>query len=125
MKLSISIITVLLLSTALPGLSQETTEGSDLPMLQTRSQLQDQLRTMSAEDRALYQQLNGDAEKGARKNGKGNGKGQGNGNHQRKRDGSGQGAQNRQRSETRERSSFGSGYGAGYGSRQGGGYGRR
>ena len=130
MKLSTSMTALLLLSVSLPGLSQEIAESSTLTPQLTRSQLQTQVQAMSAEDRALYRQLNGGNQNGAGKHaqgegrGQGKGRGRGDGNHQRKRDGSGKGGANRQRSEYQQRSNFGSGYGSGYGSRQGG-FGRR
>jgi hypothetical protein len=124
MKLSTSLTSLLLLSVSLPGLSQEITDGSTLTPQQTRSELQTQMQSMSAEDRELYRQLNGSSHNDGQKYGQGHGKGRGDGSHQRKRDGSGKGGANRQRSEYRQRSDFGSGYGSGYGSRQGG-FGRR
>ena len=76
-------------------------------MTNARTEHQIQMQSMSNEERALYQQLNGG----------GDGSGNGDMKRTRKRDGSGSGNQNRYgQSES-------SGYGSGYSSRQGNGSG--
>ena len=120
MKYLSAITAALVLTASTLSWAEEIPQSTDIPGLQTHSQLQTQLQAMSPEDRALYQQLNQGSQAGAGKHGKGHG----NGDHQRKRDGFGKGDSNRQRTENRQGSNFGTGYGSGYESRQGG-YGRR
>jgi hypothetical protein len=81
-------------------------------MTNARIQQQSHMQSMSVEERALYQQLNG------------GGDGEGNGNMNRYRKGDGSGSGNKNRYGQAESSGYGTGYSSRQGNGSGGGKGR-
>lgn len=106
---------LLLLNSAISMADGEETQSAS--MEQRRTEMQIRMQSMSAEERALYKELNGG----------GQGNGDGSGKQHRYGQGGGEGSGNKYRygqGNSGGSEGGGEGYGSGYGSRAGGGGGR-